>query len=385
MTSGPLSCKAGWVIPACLVFFTVFPAAAGQDSPELPLFIGSYTKPGERGGIFRTLFDPGSGAFGPLETAADAPNSSFLAATRDGRFLFAVSEGGAGSVAAFERGPTPALTLLNRQPSGGSGPCHLSLDPQERALFAANYNSGSVAVFPVFGNGSLGEPAAVEIFQGSGPHPARQKQPHAHWIGTDPSGRWVLVCDLGSDKIRVFRFSSEGGKLSLAPADPPWAGAPAGSGPRHLAFHPSGRFVFVNNELAMTVTAFAWDSARGVLREIGTVPLLPEGAPSGGATSAAIACHPGGRFLYVSNRGVNTLSVFSVSPEGALSLIQHTPAGVDTPRGFALAGGGRWLLVAGQNDNRLVSRPVSPETGLIGPVTGELAVPAPVAVLPPAE
>lgn len=358
---------------------------AGHDITAFPVFVGSYTKPGERGGIFRTLFDPGSGAFGPLETAADAPNSSFLTATRDGRFLYAVSEGGEGSVAAFERGATSALTLLTRRPSGGSGPCHLSLDPQERALLAANYNSGSIAVLPVHENGSIGEPAVVETFQGSGPRPARQKQPHAHWIGTDPSGRRVLVCDLGSDKIRLFRLSSEGGKLSLAPADPPWAAVPAGSGPRHLAFHPSGRFVFVNNELAMTVTAFAWDSATGVLREIATVPLLPEGVPSGGATSAAIACHPDGRFLYVSNRGVNTLSVFSVSPEGALSLIQHTTAGVDTPRGFALAGGGRWLLVAGQNDNRLVSRPVSPETGLIGPVTGELAVPAPVAVLPPAE
>ncbi len=356
----------------------------GPLSAEYLVYIGTYTR-GESKGIYAWRFDPATGRLAELGLAAEAVNPSFLAVHPNGRYLYAVSEvaefagGKSGAVNAYQIDrQTGKLALLNQVSSRGTGPCYVAFDATGRCLLVANYGSGSVAALPVAPDGRLREASAVVQHTGSSVNPRRQREPHAHSIQASPDNRFVLAADLGVDKLLVYRFDPAGG--SLEPHDPPFAALPPGSGPRHFAFHPSGRYVYVINELASTITAFRWEAKSGRLRELHSVSTLPEGF-AGENTTAEIRVHPNGRFLYGSNRGYDSIAVFAVDPKtGLLFAGGQTPSGGRTPRNFNLDPSGRYLFAANQNSNNVVIFRVDPDAGHLIPTGRQLKVPAPVCV-----
>jgi len=347
------------------------------------VYVGTYTGASSRG-IYLFRLDVATGALRPLGVAAVVANPAFLAVHPNHRFLYAVSEVTSleefqgGAVSAFALNPqTGALALLNQVSSGGAGPCHLVVDRRGQNVLVANYGSGSVAVLPLGEDGRLGQASTVVQHRGSSVH-ARQKGPHAHDVNVDAANRFAFASDLGLDKILIYRFDADRGKL--AANDPPWVTLQPGSGPRHFCFHPSGRYAYVINELASTVTALEYDPSRGALEPIQTVTTLPADF-HGDSTTAEIEVSPSGRFLYGSNRGHDSIVVFAIDAgTGKLSCVQHEPTRGKTPRNFALDPTGTYLLAANQESNSIVVLRIDPATGHLAP-TGHLAeVPTPVCV-----
>lgn len=364
--------------------------AAGQLAQrprELLVYVGTYTT-GTSEGIYLYRLQLATGELRRVGVTGGVVNPSYLALDRGRRRLYAVNEvteyegrpGGAVSAFAVEA-RTGALSFLNRQPSMGGAPCYVALAGAGRFLLVANYVGGNVAVLPVRADGGLGEATDVKQFEGaSRVNPERQEAPHAHCVLPGGGDRHAYACDLGTDKVMVYRFDSRRGKLTPAPV--PSAQVKPGAGPRHLAFHPGGRFAYVMNELANTVTAFARDPASGSLREVQTVPALPAGF-AGANTGADIHVAPGGRFLYCSNRGHDSITAFKVDGRaGTLSLVAHEPTRGRTPRNFAIDPTGTYLLVANQNSDSIVTFRLDPATGR--PVfTGHVAeAPSPVCLKP---
>jgi len=359
-------------------------AAAGPAGVRF--FIGTYTRKGTEG-IYTTVLDPATGRLSKPVLAAKARHPSFVAIHPSKRFLYAVGEGarpstggGKGAVAFSVDPESGKLTELNQQDAGGTGPCHLAVDPAGTRLIVANYGSGSVAVFPVGVDGRLGERSQLIQHEGSGPNERRQKGPHAHGVTLDVTGRYAFICDLGIDKVMVYRLSRE--STTLLPADPPAAVTPPGGGPRHAAFAPDGRHLFVINELDSTVTTYRWDAAAGALRQLGTVSTLPSDFKDRN-TTAEIAVHPSGRFVYGSNRGHDSIAVFACDAEsGKLDRVQIQPCGGETPRCFTLDPSGRFLLVANQATSSIVVYRVDPKSGRLTPTGNEISVSMPVCVVP---
>ncbi len=347
-------------------------------TPEVSFYVGTYTKQSASEGIYSVPFDPANGGFGQPVLAGKAENPSFLAIRPDGTALYAAMEASGGQVGAFRILKEGGLDPLNVEASGGGGACHVWVNPTGSHVFVANYSGGNVSVLPIGDDGSVGEASAHVQFTGSGPDPKRQTRPHAHAIYTDATNRFAYACDLGTDKIWTFHFDPAAG--SLKATDPSAAMVPPGGGPRHLALHPSGRFAYVNNEMGMSVTAFSRDVESGLLSPIQTLSTLEEGSPKAGST-AEIFCHPTGRWLYVSNRGPDTITVYEIAENGHLTKIQIAPAGVKEPRGFAIDATGTWLVVAGQNDDRIVSLKIDSEGGTLSASGHEISVPKPVCVL----
>jgi 6-phosphogluconolactonase len=255
-------------------------------------------------------------------------------------------------------------------------PTYISLDHTGRFVLVANYNSGSVAVLPILPDGSLGERTGFDQHTGHSVNPSRQSSPHAHSIITDPSNRFALTCDLGLDKVLVYHFDEHSG--ALTPNNPAFVSLKPGSGPRHLAFAPSGRVLYVTSELANTVTAFNWDAAKGTLTEFQTVSTLPAGF-KGQSACAEIGIHPSGRFLYASNRGHNSLAVFEVDPTtGRLTLGQNISTAGRSPRGFSLDPTGGWIVCTNQDSNNAVVFKVDTQTGRLTQVGTPVNVSNPV-------
>ncbi len=342
------------------------------------VFIGTYTTRGSKG-IYLYRLDMSSGQLSPVGEGPVTPNPSFLAVHPNHRYLYAVNETDNGSVSAFSIDPhTGALKLLNSHSSRGSAPCHITVDRHGRAALVANYTSGSVAVLPIHSDGTLGEATGFDQHHGTGTNPQRQEGPHGHCVELDPANRFALSCDLGLDKVFVYRFDP--GKPSITPNNPSFAPVAPGAGPRHLAFHPSGRFVYVIEEMGNTITAFEYDSHHGALRNIQTVSTLPEGF-SGSNTTAEIAVHPSGRFVYGSNRGHDSIAIFTVDPStGKLTPSGHQSTLGKTPRGFAIDPTGRYLVAGNQDSDTLVVFRIDPDTGQLTPTGQTVQVPAPVCV-----
>ncbi|MFN4293577.1 MAG: lactonase family protein [Thermoflexales bacterium] len=345
-------------------------------------FVGTYTD-GRREGIFTFRFDAECGTAQPLGATEGVSNPSFLAIHPSRRFLYAVSEVGdfggkpAGAVSAFAiEAQTGALRLLNQQSSIGAGPCHLTVDATGRHVLVANYGSGSVAVLPIAADGALGEASDFAQHHGTGVNPQRQEGPHAHSVILDPANRFAFVADLGLDRVMIYRFDAERGKL--APNEPAFAPVKPGAGPRHFTFHPSGRFAYVINELDNTVTAFAYDAERGALRELQTIATLPEGYAQ---TSYCADVHiaPSGRFLYGSNRGHDSIAIFAIADDGRLSPRGQTPTNGRWPRNFALDPTGRFMWVANQQSDAITLFAVDEATGQLS-ARDRLHVPKPVCV-----
>ena len=360
--------------------------AAGEPAAPASMFvyIGGRSR-GKPGGITRCRLDLATGALAVLGVTGDVSNPSWLALHPGGRFLYTVNEvrefGGqpAGGLSAFAVAPGSGdLTLLNQASSKGAGPCHAVVDARGRYVLAANYGGGSVVVVPIGGDGRLGEATAFVQHEGKSVDPRRQAGPHAHCANLDAANRFALVADLGLDKVLVYRFDAQAG--TLAPNDPPFATLPPGSGPRHVAFHPGGRFVHVVNELTSTVTAFRYDAAAGRLEALQTISALPEGfaEPNSGAE---VAVHPSGRFLYTSNRGHDSIAIFAIDAgTGRLTAGGHASTQGKTPRNFALDPTGRYLLAANQGSGTVVAFRIDGATGRLEPTGHALETPGPMCV-----
>jgi len=351
------------------------------------VYVGTYTSEKSQG-IYRLRLDLSTGTLSAPELAATATSPSFLALDPGRARLYAVNEvdtfGGrsTGSVSAFALDRSSgALTLLNQESSGGKGPAHVSVDRAGRTVLVANYGGGSVASLPVGADGRLGPAASVIVHQGASVHPKRQTKPYAHSIKMDPSNTFAYAADLGVDRIFIYRLDPK--TSALSPAAPASAALAPGSGPRHLSFHPGGRYLYVINELALTVTVFARDVATGGLTEVQTISTLPAGQAADPAFSTAeVVVHPSGKFLYGSNRGHDSIVVYAIDQAtGTLTLVQHEPTQGRTPRGFGIDPTGRYLIAGNQRSDSLVVFRIEGSTGRLAPTGQTLTIGSPVSVV----
>jgi len=346
--------------------------AAQTPAKEYFAYVGTYTRDQSKG-VYAYRFEPSTGKITPMGLAVETPNPSFLAVHPNGRFLYAANEhepgdgpGKNNNVSAFAIDTkTGKLTFLNKVSSRGEGPCHLFVDKTGKTLVVANYNSGSVAAFPIQADGRLGEATSFQQHHGSSVDRARQMGPHAHFIQPSPDNRFALTADLGLDQVLVYRLDPA--KSTLTPNDPPFAKVEPGSGPRHLAFHPTTKWVYVNGEMKSNVTVFTYDAAKGALQPIQTVSTLPAGF-TGTSSTAEIQVDRGGRFLYVSNRGHDSIAVFSIDPStGKLTPVDHTSTMGKTPRHFTLDPSGSYLFASNQNSSSIAVFRVNASTGRLTP------------------
>ena len=344
------------------------------------IYIGTYTS-GKSEGIYGYQFGAESGALTRVNSIKST-NPSFLAIDRSKRYLYAVNEVGeylgkpSGGVSAYEiERPSLNLRLLNEQATQGADPCHLSVDSKRKVLLVANYTGGNVTVLPIRPDGTLGMVMDVEQHEGSGPK-EQQKGPHAHCIMLDRNERYAFASDLGIDKVTIYRFDRATGKLT--PAQQPFAELQAGAGPRHLAFHPNGKYLYVINELDSSMTVFGYDERNGTLTHIDTVSTLPSDF-SGTSYCADVHVSQSGKFLYGSNRGHNSIVVFEIDQRtGKLKLVQHISTECDWPRNFTIDPSGAVLLVANQRSDNVVTFSIDPNNGQLKPTGHHETIPSPV-------
>jgi 6-phosphogluconolactonase len=334
-------------------------AALTLNARDYTVYVGTYTGPNASKGIYKFGFDPDSGEVtSPIELAAEIASPSFVAIHPNGRLLYAVNEAGKGAVTAFSiDAKTKKLTKINEQPSIGDGPCHINVDPKGTHVVIANYGGGSVAVLPINKDGSL-EPASSFIqHKGSSADPSRQKEPHGHSVNFDKSGKYVFAADLGLDKVIIYSYDAKEGKLTEAGRGE----LKPGSGPRHLAVAKDNKRVYVINEINSTVTGFNYDG-KTTLTEFQTISTLPQETP--GNSTAEIVIHPSGKFVYGSNRGHNSIAVFSVDKKsGELTRVQNANIEGKIPRNFVVDPTGKFLLAAGQDSNTIAIFSIDQSTG----------------------
>jgi len=343
------------------------------------LYVGTYSMHGSEG-IYALRFDHETGALVRAGVIAGVENPSFLALHPDGGWLYSVSEGHQGAVAAIAlNAERSSGSVVSRQSTLGSAPCHLAVDPSGQWLVAANYGSGTVALHPINSDGSLSPASNLAEHSGSGPRADRQEGPHAHSATFDPLGRFVIAADLGIDRLMVYALDRQNGKL--VSCDRAATTVAPGSGPRHFVFHPSGEYAYLINELANTVVAYRCDADAGVLNPLQTLSTLPPDF-IGESYCADIHAHPSGRFVYGSNRGHDSLAVFRIdSATGLMEAEGHISTGGRTPRNFAVTADGRWLLAANQDADNIVVFRLSDGGGRLEQV-GEIAdIPAPVCLV----
>lgn len=307
-------------------------------------------------GVYVSRFNTATGELTEPQLAVEAGNPGFLAIHPSKKFLYACGDvtkadgKKAGGISAFGiDSKSGKLTLINQAATTGAGPCHVSVDKTGKMATISNYGSGSISSYAIKEDGSVSPEVSFFQHEGSGADPKRQAGPHAHSVNFSPDNRYAFACDLGLDKVLIYKADPASGKLT--PNDPPFAKTPAGGGPRHLAFHPSGKYVFVNNEMGMSETVFAYNAEKGALTEVETVSTLPE-ADRGkkGLSTAESVAHPNGRVVYVSNRTHDTIAVFACDPAtGKLTLLQNVPVEGKIPRNICLDPTGKWLIAAHQD------------------------------------
>jgi 6-phosphogluconolactonase len=373
------SCK---VKPRALFLSLFLLVTTAATAADYLVYAGTYTRSSSKG-IYVYRFDSSNGKLKPAGLAAETLNPSFLVVDPSHKFLYAVNEGGRGGnmVSAFAMDTkTGSLTALNQVSSNGEGPCHLAVDHSGRWLAVANYNNGTMALYPIHKDGRLGEAATVEKHEGSSVNPGRQRGPHAHEVVFSPDNRFLLLADLGLDKIFVYRFDAAKG--TLTPNDPAFAAVPPGTGVRHMAFHPNGRLLYAIEEMGSSITAFHYDTASGVLHDFQNISTLPEGF-KGQSSGAEIAVNAQGTTVYASNRGNDTIAVFHVDPvRFTISVVDHAPVLGKTPRHFALDPTGQYLLAANQDSNDITMFRVQGSTGQLQPASRVVTdLVAPVCVL----
>lgn len=336
------------------------PKGKAKPAPAQYVFYVGTSGPKAQG-VLRCVLDGKTGKISAPTVAAEAKSASYVALSLDAKFLYATAEAAEGAVAAYAV-EGDKLRLLNTEASQGKGPTHLAVDAARKNLVVVNYGSGSTTALPIKADGSLAAASSSLQHVGSGPNAGRQAGPHAHGVYFHPKSGRAYVADLGTDDIFIYKFDAEKGLLT---ANKPKSGrVAAGAGPRHLAFHPNGKFAYVNNEMALTVTAFTVER-NGGLKEFQTLDTLPAGADKKGVSTAEIFVRPDGKTLYVSNRGHDSIAVYSIAADGKLALLQHVLGTPATPRGFGLSADGRWLVCAGQKSGTLNAYKIARDGKLI--------------------
>lgn len=366
-----------------LLFATCVGGAQVAPSGKYLVFFGTYTDHDSQG-IYGYRFDASTGQLAPSGLAAPSDNPSFLTATHDHRFLYAVNEVDqfkgqpTGTVSAFSiDDSTGKLSLLDQVSAHDPGPAYISTDRTGKFVLIANYPLGSVAVFPVLKDGKLAEASDFVRHKGFSIDKDRQAGPHGHAIELSPDNRFAIAADLGLDQLIVYPFDAEKGKLGTPHA----VKIKPGSGPRHIAFSSNGKFLYLISEMGGTITAFSYGAARGTLKELQTVSTLPEGF-KGENTTAEIVIDPSGNFLYGSNRGDDSIIVFAIDhATGKLTFVQRVSTGGKTPRNFALDPSGHWLLAANQDSNNIVVFQVNQENGRLTPTGQAVKAPEPVCIV----
>ena len=365
------------------------PAKKTMTANSSFVYVGTYTGTGSKG-IYSYHFNPRTGMLTPIGVVAEQANPSFLVTDPHHRFLYAATEMGDepgaktyqknGTISSYSIDPkTGALTFLNKVDALGGGSCHLVVDKTSKMLFVANYGSGSVASFALKPDGSIGEKTGFDQHSGSSIDPARQKGPHAHAVVLSPDNRFLFVPDLGMDQIKIYRVDAAKG--TFAPNDPAFVTVKAGLGPRHFTFGRGARFAYVVCEMGSSVVVFAYNPAKGSLTPVQTIANLPADF-KGVDNSAEIAVGLSGRFLYASNRGNDSITVFAIDAvKGTLTRIQVEPTQGKIPRNFALDPSGQFLLAANQNSNQIVVFAINPTNGQLKPTGQVIDVAAPVSIL----
>jgi 6-phosphogluconolactonase len=354
-----------------------------KKAKDMFVYVGTYTGKGSKGIYVYRLNPDGKLVF--TQQTAETQSPSFLALAPSGHTLYAGNEvwnpdekPGAG-VSAFAVDASGGLKFLNRQSTGTGIPAYVAVAPDGKTLAVANYGGGSVASFPLDKEGKLGEQASFDQHVGSSINEGRQKEPHAHSIIFDASGRFAFAADLGVDRIYVYRVDSATGKL--APNDIPFAPVHAGAGPRHIALHASQKFAFVINELDATISTLSHDARTGALKELEHVSTLPADF-TGSKSGADIHISPNGKFLYASNRGHDSIAIFSIDQSnGHLTSLGHQSTLGKTPRNFGIDPSGHYLLAANQDSNNIVVFRVDEKTGMLSPTGQTVEVPSPVSIL----
>lgn len=364
-------------------------AAAPKKHSEYFAYIGTYTQEGSQSkGIYAYRFDSSTGQLTSIGLAATTINPSFLAVAPNQRFLYAVNEvsnyqgqkSGAVSSFAIDRA-TGKLAFINQIASQGTDPCYITVDKTGKYVLVANYTSGSIAVFPIQEDGSLGEASTFVQHTGHGTNPQRQEGPHAHSIDMSPDNRFAIVDDLGLDETTVYRF---GDSASLTPDSrlmlTSTAKADPGAGPRHFAFSPNGKFGYVLHEMGSTITAYSFDSTSGELKPLQTISSIPKTFTKLDE-SAEIQVAPSGKFLYASNRGHDSIAVFAIDPaKGTLTLVEYVPTKGESPRSFEIAPGGSLLLAANEKSDNIVLFHVDAHSGRLTPTGKVLDISQPVCI-----
>ena len=372
------------IVGLLVLAFPILAISATRDTQkgDYLLFVGTYTARDSKG-VYAYRFSAASKELIPLGLVAETPNPSFLAIDPTGRFLYAVNElekyqgEASGSVSAFAIDKKSGkLSLLNQVSSRGLDPCYVSLDQSGRYVLVANYGSGSVAAFPLLKDGSLGEAASFVQHSGTGPDRERQEGPHAHWVGVMPDNHFAMAVDLGIDEVLVYRLNDKNGSLSAN--DPAFVKLEPGSGPRHLDFHPNSRFVYVISELQSKINVFSYDAQRGALQPLQSIATVPKEF-SGTNYPAEIRVHPNGKFLFASNRGHDSVAVFSIDQKkGTLSPVGHFSTHGKNPRNFEIDPSGSHLFVANQESGNIVIFEIDQATGKLTSTGQVLHVDSPV-------
>lgn len=365
---------------ALLIAMFVAPAAFADS---LWIFVGTYTGKNSKG-IYRVEFDTSTGKLGKPEVAAEVASPSFLAISPDRKHLFCVGELNdfkgkkGGGVSSFSLdAKTGELKLINQQSSVGAGPCHIVCDKLGKNVLVANYGGGSAVVLPVDKDGKLGEASCFVQHTGSSVDKGRQEAPHAHSVNLDAANKFAVVADLGLDKVLVYKFDPEAGKI--AANDPPSVSMAPGSGPRHFAFHPNGKFAYVNNEMLSTLTAMSYDPEKGAFKVLNTLSTLP--APHKGNSTAETVVHPNGKFVYTSNRGHNSIATFEIDEKtGEIKAAGHQGDGIKIPRNFNIDPTGMWMIVANQDGHDIIVYAIDGKTGQLKPTGQRAEVGAPVCI-----
>ncbi len=369
----------------CLLAFAGLTLQADAADDTCIAYFGTYTD-GTSQGIYAARWNPASGRLGQVQLAATTRNPSFLALHPTKPYLYAVGEisdfqgSATGEVVAFRIRPDHTLQELNRQSSGGAGPCHLVIDRLGQTVLVANYGGGSICALRIEPDGSLGGQSSFHQHHGSSVDQRRQQAPHAHSVRLDPANAYAFCADLGLDKILAYRFDAKTGRLRVNDSYPATS-LPAGSGPRHFTFHPAGHFAYVINELTSTVTGFRYNAAQGQLNVIETVSTLPKEF-QGTSHTAEVVVHPSGRFLYGSNRGHDSVAAYEVDENtGRLSMTQIQSTLGKTPRNFNIDPSGRYLLAANQGSDNVVVFRLDTDSGRLAPTGQIVEVPTPVCIV----
>jgi 6-phosphogluconolactonase len=371
-----------------LFFFSlsVFFSANAQQKRVAPkkeiLYVGTFSVRGSQG-IYAFVFNRAKRTLTPLQTVPSLESPSFVTIHPTGKFLYSVNRGKAnvtdqgGSVSAYGIDPkTGRLNGLGHKSSYGEGPCYVAVDQTGKFLFVSHYGDGNLTISSLFSDGSIGNVTDSKKYSGNSVNAERQTSPHIHSSVLSPDNKFLYVMDLGTDKIYIYEFNPENGTLN--PANTPEAYVIPGAGPRHFTLHPSGNFAYLAEELTSTVGVFLVDKATGALTILqDTVKSLPKNFNERN-TSADIQTDPAGKYLYMSNRGANVISIFSIAADGTIKLIGHQSTGGQVPRNFLIDPKGEFLFAANQDTDTINIFQINPKTGLLKEIGKPISVPSPV-------